>query len=109
MNPDVTTRNHGARLLPLRFTLRTLFVIVTVACVYLWWATNWINQRRAFADSQAGKWVLRDAVHGENPRAPWGLWLLGEKGVGEIWPNNKETVATASKLFPEALVRRDIP
>ena len=91
-----------------RFSLRTLFVVVTVVCVWLGYQVNWIRQRHAF--------LARDGAYGTNIQEPagpwgpasevtvdppWGLWLLGEKGFG-IVVVLPEVESNAKRLFPEA-------
>jgi hypothetical protein len=84
-----------------RFTLRSLFVIVTLVAVWLGWSLNWIRQRREFLrDDHA--WRV-----GESIRAPALLWLLGEDGVEEVWLIGEKLAAKdeARRLFPEAAIR----
>src|SRR5689334_2581407 len=103
MNPRPTRRWF-------RFSLRTMLALVTVVCIYLGWAMNWIRQRRVFAKSQVGIFVLqKERTDGTAPLAPYGLWILGEKGIGEIYPNNQNSEREAVELFPEAVVRWDYP
>ncbi len=71
------------------FSLRTLFVVVTVLAVLLGWIPyqlNWIQERRA-APSLATWYRLYtksafDTLLSESPppRAPGLLWLFGERG-----------------------------
>ncbi len=102
------------------YSLRTLFVVVTVFGVWLGYELNWIRQRHEFLVAQeslsnsigiTGKSVARDAT------APGMLWLLGEKGVSAMgviiaierladfddafdWDSH-ETMREAKRLFPE--------
>ena len=62
-----------------RFSLRTLFVLVTIACIWLGYSFNWIRQRHDYLKAHPG------AVRVPDPNealaiAPAMLWLLGEKG-----------------------------
>jgi hypothetical protein len=100
----------------LRFSLRTLFVVVTVACCWLAYQVNWIAQRHRFLESPAVCEFTGAVMLGG--RAPGALWLLGEPGVKGVsvaiagegraadvdrhdWEAH-ETVREARRLFPEA-------
>ena len=76
-----------------RFSLRTLFVLVTVVGCWLGYSINWIKQRHAFLahpyviqefndtpPSTVNRWGNTWPVY-----APWGLWLLGERGLVSVW------------------------
>jgi hypothetical protein len=68
-----------------RFSLRTLFVLITLfACTMGWIAhsLNWIRQRRELC-TRPDVEVLVNA-DGDYPQAPAFLWLFGEKGRGII-------------------------
>jgi hypothetical protein len=64
----------------LRFSLRTMFVLVTVLCVCLAYHLHWINQRHV-----ALQWIKTHGGHpdGECP-PPIRLWCLGERGVESL-------------------------
>jgi hypothetical protein len=87
-----------------RFSLRTMLVLVTVVCIYLAWAMNWIRQRREFL-SRPGVIAM---LHAGAPPAPMPLHVLGENGVSYLWILNgfrkvpPETIDTAEGLFPES-------
>ena len=89
------------------FSLRTLFVAVTLMCGVFWvvHSVNWVRQRERFFDR--GKAIEVDDVHPyrPRPRAPWVLELLGEKGRRIIWVNDRAIVDETRRLFPEAEVR----
>jgi hypothetical protein len=92
-----------------QFSLRTMFVAVTLACIAMAFAVRWVQHSR--------EWIRqRDGALGENfvqrtlpdkesdrPLAPSGLWLLGAKGEPEIEcpPEKRERM---QRLFPEARV-----
>lgn len=95
-----------------QFSLRTMFVLVTLACVVLAWvgySLNWIRERRAILRTNAmdvSDWIGILIPNGrpvERPRAPGGLWLFGEKGVTEI-QSGASSVEHVRRLFPEAVV-----
>lgn len=100
-----------------QFSLRTMLILVTVACLLFAvsaWALNArrrIQERRDWIaeNTRGGKSVQR--VHVNTlfaPRAPDGLWLLGEKGVASISFDFGATIEecnAARRLFPEAEIR----
>ena len=96
-----------------RFSLRTLFVLLTLFGVWLGVQVKWIRDR-----DQALIWVLQNHGFFFNPEslpamAPWSLRLLGEAGVGEInfrmvhQPESEleEREKVLKTLFPEAFIR----
>jgi hypothetical protein len=91
-----------------RWSLRTMFVVVTVFGCWLGYQLNWIRQRHQLISEQRlllGEltWML-----GEQPdRAPWNMRLFGETGwqtITLVIPKNapKRYVDDARRLFPEA-------
>jgi hypothetical protein len=64
----------------IRFSLRTLFVALTVITVLPWLVSNlnWLRERNAAI-------AIKSPVplEGEQ-RAPWPLWLVGAKGFARI-------------------------
>src|SRR5438552_1939151 len=108
----------------LQFSLRTLFVVVTLLCVWLAWEVNWIRQRHALLASH--KVFLFDELVGPTPKdtpppAPGMLWLFGETGVQNmvVWTVDRSDAGLpldsdleafrmsdeyrlAGRLFPEA-------
>jgi hypothetical protein len=98
-----------------RFSLRTLFVLVTVLCVWLGDQLNWIGQRH-----DAMEWLkcrgqvcekgigLACGCTGKVPRAPFPLNLMGETGVLSITffredlQSDEPKAFRLSRLFPEA-------
>jgi len=104
----------------LRFSLRMLFVVVTVLACWLGYELNWVRERRAVTgnplvqvqDFHLSVW--RDfkygprtsaRTHQQHPVAPWPLDLLGEPGYWIISLPKGTTEQEASRirrLFPEA-------
>ena len=83
-----------------RFSLRTLFVVVTVVGVAAGWTAcqlNWIRQRHAFLN-------LYPQSYGEPDRkSPWPLKLFGEKTYDALTvPVSAEH--EARRLFPESKI-----
>ena len=98
----------------LRYSVRTLLAAVTICCLWLGWAMQWIHERRQVADHFQG--VI---VHGKAD-APWPLWILGERGSATITVNvhgdslrqaNERAremaprIARLQALFPEAEIK----
>ena len=99
-----------------RFSLRTLFVVLTVVGCWLGYTIPWMKQRHAFLaqpdvicefndspPSTVNRWGNSYPVF-----APCGMWLLGERGLVNVWLPPKiwspERQAEAARLFPEALL-----
>lgn len=98
----------------LRFSLRTVFVVVTVLAVFLGWLVfqlNWIEQRRqAVADGTVDMRIIHTFEHTPR-RVPWTLRLFGEHEIDAdallLPPTATEAdVARVRGLFPEAYVDR---
>ena len=99
-----------------KFSLRTLFVVVTVVACWLGYAIPWINQRHAFLAQPDLIFEFNDSPPTTSNRwgnnwpvfAPRGLWLLGERGLVSVWlpPSawSPARQAQAERLFPEALL-----
>jgi hypothetical protein len=99
-----------------RYSLRTLFVVVTLFALWMGYHLNWIRQRR-----DARKWIEAHPVGGSigyhaerRPDISWSLWILGEKAeqivimVGEADRDEREEyidrVQNVITLFPESQV-----
>jgi hypothetical protein len=111
-----------------RFSLRTLFVVVTVFACWLGYQLNWIRERHAYLSKAdaffAGaplapsrfRWNVTmaddpdlqrwSASVGLPARAPWSLRIFGEPAVAMIDVTDEEFaqdwVKRGRRLFPEA-------
>ena len=107
------------------YSLRTMFVVLTVFCVWLGYQVNWIRQRTNFIAEQTAHYVQRggDPSHWTNSArgtatAPGLLWLLGETGFEALqfdvavedfkpgrpfdsYPEIKREKLRVKRLFPE--------
>lgn len=87
------------------FGLRTFLLVITIIAGPLAWvgySVHWIRQRHEFLEHHIAvreKYDLNDERI--QPKAPCGLWLLGEEGIPEIWTTTSHS-AKAKRLFPEA-------
>lgn len=89
-----------------RFTLRTMFVVLTAFSLWLGYEANWMRQRRAYL-SIAEVYDLSETfgkTAADRPRAPGLLWLFGEQGVKYlvVMRRSPADFSRAAKLFPEA-------
>src|SRR5438046_2000057 len=86
-----------------RFSLRTLFVAVTIFGVWLGVQAKWIRDRRVFLSEHdhAEIYVLEAS---RIPSAPGALRIFGERGVWAINTSgmSEGEIAAARRLFPEA-------
>jgi hypothetical protein len=110
-----------------QWSLRTLFVVVTVVAVFLAYHINWIRQRDNFIVDELAAykrshpsrdpWPVRNSkgVSGlRSHRAPGALWLFGEEGLVNVnvrvdglpaeglSVRDWERIQLARRLFPEA-------
>lgn len=89
-----------------QFSLRTMFVVVTLISIPLAWvgySLNWIWHRHAALQQP----YTHSSIHKAAPIAPAGLWMFGEKGVGHV-TSTPERMEELRKLFPEAVVTDDV-
>lgn len=114
------SEGHAPNRRRFRWSLRTLFVVVTLFSVWLGWSLNWIHQRHLAAiEFDFDSTVVDDPYPAIDPfsfvirgRAPWQLWLFGEQGYSEIVlaPHMRPVMPTIEdrdrirKIFPEAKV-----
>ncbi|MGD9724293.1 MAG: hypothetical protein AB7O59_24070 [Pirellulales bacterium] len=100
-----------------RWSLRTLFVVVTAICVALGYQWNWIQQRhRALESGIVEAWGQPDSTGAIRvAEAPGILWLFGESGypslMFEVTDSSFRLSDTESlryarmqRLFPEAVI-----
>jgi len=93
----------------LRFSLRTMLVVVTLICAIVGWAEHkrrWIAARHQFYWGTSE--IPRNAlIFGGVTDAPWALRIFGEPGFSTILvpaQANDAEVARVKELFPEAFV-----
>lgn len=95
-----------------RFSLRTLFALVTIVAVVIWWVCmqlNWIQRRHA-AGEQVGyptlvSFAASERLHPKSQQRPsWPLQLLGEEAVPVLHchPGSAVKAEELCNLFPEA-------
>ena len=105
-----------------RFTLRTLFVVVTLVACCLGYQLNWIGERHSLIDASQQTGVDPEyetitqplgfpalPVRVETKDAPWPLRWLGERGVYTLNIRDdmpKAEVERIRALFPEAEIDR---
>ena len=112
-----------------RYSLRTLFVVVTLFGCWLGYELNWLRQRRSFIADEVSvrerhpthdTWsatITLSAARGKTPpRAPGMLWAFGEGGLTtvcvlaegideqQLTDRDWQRVRQARRLFPEATV-----
>jgi len=92
--------SRPARWLTWSFSLRTLFVLVTVFCVWLGVHVKWIKDRHEMLKSHPLQ-IVRDI-----DKAPWSLRILGEYVITYIMipdgSNADQNSRRIWELFPEA-------
>jgi hypothetical protein len=95
----------------LQFSLRTLFVVLTVLGCWLGYEFNWIRQRHEFISHRPEIARPHDAHKAYKFRpveAPGLLWIFGERGMNCLWFESKPSeseIDLAKELFPEAKLR----
>jgi hypothetical protein len=96
MNMPTPTRRRW-----FRFSLRTMFVVVTVVAIFVAYHVNWIRQRHEFLKTEVATFPSQS-----RPSAPGLLWMFGEKGVPNLTVLHPADFVTAESLFPEATLDR---
>lgn len=107
-----------------RFTLRTLFVLLTLCGVWLGLQAKWLKDRRRYlAENPSARLCLGSAINQSQRAAPGLLGLFGERGQARLeidipgaWDYQKNRVrkdwlrlahaegSHVCQLFPEAQV-----
>jgi len=116
-----------------RFSLRTLFVLVSLLCVWLGVQVQWIRDRHEALRQHRGlengtigvksnRMPNRPIIlRGESAKAPWSLRIIGERGIktllvyvddhpfggqgDDYGPRLESETNRLSKLFPEATIQ----
>src|SRR4051812_31586087 len=101
MNPNLSEAPLRRRWL--RFSLRTMLVVLTAVCVWLAYSLDWIRQRHEALTSDG---VKPFGGPFPDPNPPVGLWLLGESGVNTIVMHQRSSLSfdEVQRLFPEAMI-----
>jgi hypothetical protein len=92
-----------------RFSLRALFVLVTLVALsagWVSWSTIWIRDRRAFVRDDGDTNAIIYNQPGQSVVAPSLLWLFGEEGAQFVvlFGEDESDFSDARRLFPEAEV-----
>jgi hypothetical protein len=100
-----------------RFSLRTLFVVVTVLVAFGYWLGSNINvvyQRQAIRErgdilfgtgsAEENERILRVAKSTAKPRLSWIRRLMGDEPAEAIVVTNEPDFSPTVSLFPEAIV-----
>jgi hypothetical protein len=85
-----------------QFSLRTLFALMTILCIWLGYQLNWIRERHKALEELQQSRVVFDAYK----PAPWSIRLI-ERGVPCIAVDpdvarDAQKVGRLKRLFPEA-------
>jgi hypothetical protein len=88
-----------------RFSLRTLFVLMTIVGFLAGWVAyqlNWIRQREEFQRTQVYETVLLENDLQRN--TPWSLRLFGERNRSHslVFGVKEPQIEIGRRLFPEA-------
>ncbi len=96
----------------LRFSLRTMFALVTALTCWLGYHVHWHSQRQDFVSRSDVFGFGSPAASYPRQKAPWSLRLFGAKGYCEVsvlaGDNVVASLEEARRLFPEANVS-DVP
>ena len=78
-------QGHKSKPRRVRFSLRSLFVILTAGCIWLAWQANSVHERKRLLEristSQHGRVFPYDPRYG---KLPWTWSLLGARPVGGL-------------------------
>jgi hypothetical protein len=100
-----------------RWSLRTMFVVVTVIGCWLGYYLNWVRQRHELIRQIDDRPPIFNRVQGMGPAGtfPWSLWLLGEKPREFIEfelaskDDYPRALSETQRLFPEAWIQAYLP
>ena len=85
------------------YSLRTLFVVVTVFACWLGYQLNWIRER--YSCVRQHEYLAYDRTFTENAcDAPWPLRLFGERGIPLFHARYDDDLAEIQRLFPETTI-----
>jgi hypothetical protein len=83
------------------FSLRTLFVVVTLACVWLGWNASIVQRRKAFsAENESGDYTHPDLQRWD--KIPRVRQWMGDNPQFEVRVHRRRDIPRARELFPEA-------
>jgi len=103
-----------------RFSMRTVFVLLTVLGIFFSWLAiqiQWMRDRHEAIEWLRGHSAQTVNLAGPSCPAPWSLRILGERGVSWIvieglnFPSDRERERRGhelQRLFPEAEVHYDL-
>jgi hypothetical protein len=117
-SPDMKLSKLLHRLIP-RFSLRAMFVVITLLAILLGWQLSLLRQRRSYLKEHPS-YSREPGPKDIRPTAPRLLWMWGEQGQFELSlrvpgfadGENKTyhhkhppaAAVEARKLFPEAII-----
>src|SRR6266702_5950070 len=93
-----------------QFSLRTLFIVMTLFGCWLGYQLSWIRQRHALLSPQQVYGCGTVTVYQGGTSAPWSIRVFGEPGYGELivevddCSDADDTKRRVEMLFPEAKV-----
>ena len=89
-----------------QFTLRTLFVVMTVFALWLGWQINWFRSRQAWLEAKDYVGAFPAVGLRKVPHPHFLLTLFRQEAMSQILLRNatEEEVAKVQRLFPEANV-----
>ncbi len=96
-----------------RFSLRSLFVVVTLVALLAGWVAsslNWIRDRRDFVGEGGEMNAIIHTQPGQFVEAPSLLWVFGEEGAQflVLSTDDESDFRKAQRLFPEAKVVKPV-
>jgi hypothetical protein len=89
-----------------RFSLRTMFLVMTVFCCWPGYQLNWIRQRHTALERHHPPFKFL-SPRNQSVDAPWSISILGESGAIAILIRPDTDAAereSIQKLFPESQI-----